>query len=369
MGKRTPLYEAHCQANAKIVDFAGWDMPLHYGSQIHEHHQVRQAVGVFDVSHMGIVDVYGKQAVTFLRFMFANNVDRLAIYKALYTCMLNEQGGIIDDLIVYKLAEDYYRLVINAGRRDQDTTWLKQHITAYDAVLTPRNNLALLAVQGPRAKDIVPTLFSTEEAAKIRALKSFTACPVSQHGLVARTGYTGEDGFEIMLPTTEISHFWEKLLAAGVAPCGLGARDTLRLEAGLNLYGTDMDESVTPLESNLAWTVAWEPADRQFIGRQALEKQRQQGTILCLVGLVLQTPGVLRGHQTVILDSQRAGIITSGGFSPTLNQGIALARIPTTTDTTCWVEIRGKQLPAAVIKPPFVRHGKKAFNLTECEKE
>src|SRR3990167_2025365 len=247
MGKRTPLYDAHCQAQAKIVDFAGWDMPLHYGSQIHEHQKVRQTVGMFDVSHMGIVDIHCKDAAAFLRHLLANNIDRLVVNKALYTCMLNEQGGVIDDLIVYKLTDDYFRIVINAGTRDKDMQWIMQQIANYDATLTPKNDFTMLAVQGPQAKEVVPTLFAAEDTQKIQALKPFTASPVHHNWFIARTGYTGEDGFEIMIPETEVDTFWEQLLAAGVAPCGLGARDTLRLEAGLNLYGSDMGGSVTPL--------------------------------------------------------------------------------------------------------------------------
>lgn len=366
MGNKTSLYDAHVKAGAKIVDFAGWEMPLHYGSQIQEHHKVRQSAGVFDVSHMGVVDVTGHDAAAYLRYLLANNVDRLVPNKALYTCMLNEQGGVIDDLIVYKINDEFFRIVINAGTREKDIKWLIQQAKSFNVDLKERTDFSVLAIQGPEIKTKVAQLFSPTDAETLLTLKPFTTAALENGFFAARTGYTGEDGYEIILPNTEVNTFWDNLLTAGVAPCGLGARDTLRLEAGLNLYGTDMDETVTPLESNLEWTIAWEPTDRQFIGRAALEKQRQQGVKERLVGLVLAGQGVLRGHQKVCFPSGEEGIITSGSFSPTLSQGIALARIPANTATTCLIEIRGKQVPAHIIKPPFVRHGKKMFHLAEC---
>lgn len=358
MGKKTPLYDCHLQANAKIVDFAGWDMPLHYGSQIQEHHQVRQDAGIFDVSHMTVVDLKGQDVKAYLQHLLANNIDRLVHGKALYTCMLNEQGGVIDDLIVYKISDDSYRLVVNSGTRDKDIAWLNKQAKAYKNLqLTERDDLAMVAIQGPNARDKVAKVIASPQLAE---LKPFHAVAVKDY-FIARTGYTGEDGFEIILPSDEAPGFWQKMLDATVKPCGLGARDTLRLEAGLNLYGSDMDESVTPLESNLAWTVAWEPKERQFVGRNALEEQQQSGLKQRLVGLVLEANGVLRNHQKVIVEGVGEGEITSGSFSPTLNKGIALARVPAETGEHCMVEMRGKQVPVQVVKPPFVRQGKKTF--------
>jgi aminomethyltransferase len=368
MGQKTPLYDCHCQAQAKLVDFAGWDMPLHYGSQIQEHHQVRNDAGVFDVSHMTIVDARGAGVADYLRYLLANNIDRLVAGKALYTCMLNEQGGVIDDLIVYKIADDFFRLVVNSGTHDKDMEWLSRIASKYDVKLTERTDFAMLAIQGPTVREKISKLFPTASA-DILALKPFHALAVNDY-YIARTGYTGEDGFEIMLPTTAAPACWQQILAAGIKPCGLGARDTLRLEAGLNLYGADMDETVTPLESNLAWTVAMEPKERDFIGRAALAKILQAGVKQQLVGLVLEGQGVLRNHQKVIVEGLGVGEITSGSFSPTLNKGIALARVPAGTGNQCLVEMRGKNVTAQVIKPPFVRQGKKTFsNMTERENE
>lgn len=363
MGKKTPLYSNHVAANAKMVDFAGWDMPLHYGSQIQEHHTVRQTAGVFDVSHMTIVDCEGPDARAYLRYLLANNVDRLVPGKALYTCMLNDNGGVMDDLIVYQINETLYRLIVNSATHDKDLAWLNQHALQWNVRLTERTDLAMLAIQGPTVHTFLETIFDAKTKQQLQQLKPFHATTVD-HFFIARTGYTGEDGYEIILPAADAPAFWEKIIAVGIKPCGLGARDTLRLEAGLNLYGSDMDEHTTPLEANLAWTVAFEPSDRDFIGRKALEKQRQTGIPFTLVGLILEGPGVLRNHQTVMIDAIGKGEITSGTFSPTLNKGIALARVPYGIGAACMVDMRGKPVPARVVKPPFVRHGKINSELT-----
>lgn len=360
MGKRTPFYDLHIAANAKIVDFAGWDMPLHYGSQIEEHHHVRRATGMFDVSHMGVVDVHGSDVGSYLRKLLANNIDRLVEGKALYTCMLNEQGGVIDDLIVYKVKPEFYRIVINAGTREKDVAWMREQAEGYSVELVERMDLAMLAIQGPQVTTKIQNLFSPADATAILALKPFHFLCLDDW-FIARTGYTGEDGYEFILPITQTAQFWQQCLIAGIAPCGLGARDTLRLEAGLNLYGSDMDEHVTPLESNLGWTVAMEPVERDFIGRQALEKQVRAGLTSKLVGLVLEGPGIIRNHQKILHEANPVGEVTSGGYSPTLEKSIALARVPAEIGEACYVEIRQKQVPAKVIKPPFVRHGKKMF--------
>jgi aminomethyltransferase len=368
MGKKTPLYECHLNANAKIVDFAGWDMPLHYGSQLQEHHHVRHDAGIFDVSHMTIIDGKGHDVAACLRRLVANNIDRLTPNKALYTCMLNEQGGVIDDLIIYKITDDFYRLVVNSATHDKDLAWIKKQSTGYDVTFKEQSDLAMVAIQGPHVRAMLFDLFDVHDAQAIADLKPFYAVN-SPRLFVGRTGYTGEDGFEVILPADDAPSFWQKCLDLKIYPCGLGARDTLRLEAGLNLYGADMNESTTPLESNLAWTIAWQPQERDFIGRQALEKQLQSGVKQQLVGLVLEGQGVLRNHQKVMIEGKGEGEITSGSFSPTLNKGIALARVPANMGAQCTVEVRGKYVPAQVIKPPFVRQGKRAFEFNKMEQE
>lgn len=374
MGNRTPFYDQHIQSGAKIVDFAGWDMPLHYGSQLKEHLAVRQQVGMFDVSHMGVVDCHGPHVAQFLRHLLANNVDKLASGKALYTCMLNDTGGVIDDLIVYKLNDTFYRLVINAGTRTKDIQWMRDQAANFEVEILERDDLAMLAIQGPLSLQKLSAIFPLQDVERIKQLKPFSFHHITQGEykdfFIACTGYTGEDGFEIILPAIAAPALWEKLLALQVAPSGLGARDTLRLEAGLNLYGNDMDESVTPLESNLNWTVAFEPKERAFVGRVALESQIADGVKQRLVGLILDGPGIMRHHQLVILNNGDEGEITSGGYSPTLEKSIALARIPVsttnnTTNTTandqeaCWVEIRDRKVKALIVKPPFVPRGKR----------
>jgi aminomethyltransferase len=356
--KRTALYQQHLDAGAKMVDFAGWEMPIHYGSQLEEHHLVRREAGMFDVSHMTVVDLRGAGAGDFLRYLLANDVGRLRESgKALYSCMLNEQGGVIDDLIVYFISEGSYRVVVNAATRDKDLAWMNRQIAAFDAELTERDDLAMLAVQGPLARDKVLGLLDTDVRAAAEALAPFYAVPGDEM-FIARTGYTGEDGFEIILPNAQAPVLWQRLLEAGVHPAGLGARDTLRLEAGMNLYGQDMDETVTPLESGLGWTVAWEPAERGFIGREVLERQRAEGPTRKLVGLVLEGRGVLRAHQKVVVEGVGEGETTSGSFSPTLGVAIAFARVPSATGEACQVDIRGRLHSARVVRPPFVRHGK-----------
>lgn len=357
MGQRTPLYDLHVALGAKIVDFGGWDMPLHYGSQVDEHHQVRRDCGVFDVSHMTVVDVTGSQAKSYLQHLLANDVDRLQLLgKALYSGMLNEQGGVVDDLIVYLTAEGY-RVVVNASTRDKDLAWMQQQSAGFDVALQHQTGLAMLAVQGPQARAKTAELVSAARAALIHELKPFQGLPEGDW-FIARTGYTGEDGLEIMLPAEQAPGFLNELVGAGIVPAGLGARDTLRLEAGMNLYGQDMTEEVSPLAANMGWTIAWEPAERQFVGRAVLEAQRAAGNQPKLVGLVLEERGVLRAHQVVRVEGVGEGEITSGSFSPTLGKSIALARVPAGTGDRAEVEIRGKWFPVRVVQANFVRHGK-----------
>jgi aminomethyltransferase len=355
MSRRTALYDAHVAAGGRMVDFSGWEMPIHYGSQIEEHHHVRGFAGMFDVSHMTVVDIRGSGGRDFLSRLLANDVAKLQTPgKALYSCMLNEQGCVIDDLIAYFFEENWFRLVVNAATRDKGLAWLEKQAFDFAISVTEHHELAMIAVQGPSARDKVLSLLPPEHAHEADLLKPFHSAHYDDVFL-ARTGYTGEDGFEISLPGPAAHKFWDQLLEVGVKPCGLGARDTLRLEAGMNLYGQDMDESVTPLEAALGWTVAMKD-DRQFIGRAALEAQKQAGLQKRLVGLVLQDRGVLRPGQTVRTPDGE-GITTSGGFAPTLQCSIAFARIPVGEATSCQVEIRRKQLDAIIVRPPFVRNG------------
>ena len=360
MLKKTVLNAAHREIGARMVDFGGWDMPVNYGSQIEEHNAVRNDCGMFDVSHMCPVDVVGADCRKFLSRLVANDVAKLQVSgKALYAAMLNDAGGVIDDLIIYFLTETRFRIVVNAGTAEKDLAWMQAKVAEWklDVTITQRrdgdNALGIIAVQGPNARAKVWEVLPQAKAAT-EGLKAFFAAEVDQY-FIASTGYTGEDGYEIMLPADEAHTVWNKLKAAGVAPAGLGARDTLRLEAGMNLYGQDMDESVSPLDAGLAWTVAIKD-EREFVGKAALLANGQQKQFL---GLILLDKGVLRGHQQVIT-KQGNGEITSGSFSPTLQQSIALARLPLGVQIGDEVEvdIRGKQLKAKVVKPVFARNGK-----------
>ena len=356
LGRRTPLYDLHVSLGARMVDFGGWDMPVNYGSQIEEHHAVRRDAGVFDVSHMCVIDARGARVREFLSKLVANDVAKLkSSGKALYSCMLNEQGGVIDDLIIYFIDESFFRIVVNAGTRDKDLAWMRKVAAPFGVELTERTDLAMLAVQGPNARDRVAELLPGEHRAAALALEVFAGGQLG-HWFVARTGYTGEDGFEIMLPADEAAGVWRALNARGVKSAGLGARDTLRLEAAMNLYGNDMDENQNPLESGLAWTVSFEDPGRDFIGRKALESLKSSGLGKKLVALVLDDRGVLRGHQKVVAAAGE-GEITSGTFSPTMEKSIALARVPRDTGATVQVDVRGKLLNARVVKAPFVRKG------------
>lgn len=361
MVKQTTLYDEHIACGAKMVDFHGWMMPLHYGSQINEHNFVRTEAGMFDVSHMTIVDLHGEGCRDFLRYLLANDINKLTEQgKALYTGMLNASGGVIDDLIVYYFTDDFYRLVVNSATRDKDLDWIEQHAKGYAVEMRVRDDLALLAVQGPQAPEKVHSLLSAEQKSAIEGMKPFYGVQAGDL-FIATTGYTGEKGYEIALPKEQVVEFWHKLLNSGVHPAGLGARDTLRLEAGMNLYGQDMDESISPLAANMGWTIAWKPEDRQFIGREALEKLREQGTEK-LVGIVMREKGILRAGQVVRFTDElgklQEGVITSGSFSPTLGFSIALARVPNGIQDKAIVEIRQREMPVEVVKPGFVREGK-----------
>lgn len=365
MLKRTPLYHIHKATGAKLVPFAGWEMPLQYTSIIEEHTYVRQDAGVFDVSHMRAIDLHGKDVIAFLRYLLANDIQKLTTDgQALYGCMLNESAGILDDLITYRINARFYRLVVNAGTTDKDLDWIKTHALGYDVTVTPRDDLAMLAVQGPHAVEKLAPIFPADVFATLQQLSAFHAIE-HQDYFIAKTGYTGESGVEILLPNQAAETFWQQLCAQNIHPAGLGARDTLRLEAGLNLYGQDMDESVTPLMSNLAWTVDLKDPTREFVGKAAYVAQKQQGGYRKLVGVVLQEKGVLRNHLKLYRaqdDVDTLGEITSGTFSPSLQQGIGFARIEPLEASTCWVEIRGKRVPLQIIKPPFIKAGRANFD-------
>ena len=365
--KATPLNSAHRAANAKMVDFGGWDMPVNYGSQIEEHNAVRSDAGMFDVSHMCVVDVKGANVRTFLRGLLANNVDKLQVPgKALYSCMLNPEGGVIDDLIVYFLSEEWFRIVVNAGTAEKDVAWMNQQNTATNSgvTITARRDgndpIALIAVQGPNARAKVWQVLPSTQAPS-ENLKPFNAVIVPDtafgEAMIARTGYTGEDGFEIGVPASQAEALWNAFVAVGIKPAGLGARDTLRLEAGMNLYGQDMDDAVNPLDAGLAWTIDL-VSERDFIGKAALQAKGQGAQF---VGLILREKGgILRAHQKVVAASGLEGEITSGTFSPSMQQAIALARVPmdVAIGDTVHVIIRDKRLAASVVKLPFVRNGK-----------
>jgi aminomethyltransferase len=361
MTDKTVLNATHRELGARMVDFGGWDMPINYGSQIEEHHAVRRDAGMFDVSHMTVVDLHGKRTREFLRHLLANSVDKLKVTgKALYSCMLNERGGVIDDLIVYFFDEAHFRLVVNAATREKDLLWIGQQALAFGVDVKERPDFAMIAVQGPNARERLLGLLHDPDRARIAKLGKFSAAAAQgPHGMplfVARTGYTGEDGFEVIVPNDFAVALWNDLAAAGVAPAGLGARDTLRLEAGMNLYGQDMDETVLPWEASLGWTIALDEG-RDFIGRAALEKQKAEGVPRVMVGIVLDEKGVLR-HGQKVLTANGDGEVLSGSFAPTLNKAVAFARIPAGEPGVVRVDIRGREVPVRVVKYPFVRDGK-----------
>lgn len=352
---KTSLNAEHQILHARLVDFHGWEMPLNYGSQIEEHRAVRESAGLFDVSHMTIVDVIGTGGRLFLRQLLTNDIDQLPhMGRALYSCMCNEHGGILDDLIVYQRSPDSYRLVLNSATRMPDLVWLRQQAHNFSVGLQERQDLSMMAVQGPQAIQKTLSVLNPAEADAVSTLASFE-CIEIEHKFIARTGYTGEDGLEIMAPPHIILDLWRALIAQGVKPCGLAARDTLRIEAGMLLYGQDMDVTTTPLESSLGWTVKWQPEDRNFIGMGALLSQKQHGITRKLVGLTLQDKGIMRTGQRVVVEGYPDGIITSGTYSPMLNQSIAFARVPIETGEHVLVDIRGKLLPAQVGKLRFLK--------------
>lgn len=355
MAIRTPLYDSHVAAGGKIVDFAGYSLPIHYGSLVDEHHAVRQSAGIFDVSHMCIVDITGDNVKSWLRTLLTNDVAKLDNGSALYSCLCREDGGVIDDLIAYKMNESHFRLIVNAATQEKDLAWFQSNIVE-GVSLNVRTDMALLAVQGPKAIELAANGLAHYgfDAVQLHSLKRFSAVEENDW-FVARTGYTGEDGFEIAMPNDKAAAFWEQLVALGVKPAGLGARDTLRLEAGMSLYGNDLDEEHSPVESGIAWTVDLKDAERDFIGRDVLEPQKRDGGRFQQIGLTLIDRGVLRQGQRVEIDGVDIGEITSGTFSPTLEKTIALARVSESVSEHCDVRIRDKACAAKIISVPFLK--------------
>lgn len=362
MERKTILNQTHRDMGARMAPFGGWDMPVHYGSQIEEHHAVRRDAGMFDVCHMTGVDIRGSQAKAFLQHLLANDVDKLKTPgKALYSCMLRKDGGIIDDLIVYFVDEGGYRMVVNAATTDKDVAWMEEQAQDQDVDIRSRRDLGMIAVQGPNAREKALPLLPDDLREAAAELTPFSAASNGEW-FVGRTGYTGEDGFEILLPEDQVVDLWKALAETGVRPCGLGARDTLRLEAGMNLYGVDMDEDTSPLESGLAWTAPLGNLERDFIGRSALVVQKVTGNLPKFTGIILEGKGVLRNHQKLYDGEREVGEITSGGFSPTLERAIGLARIDADAGEKISVGIRSKKLPVKLVKPPFVRNGKSCIS-------
>lgn len=349
--KKTSLFQSHQDAGAKMVDFGGWQMPINYGSQIEEHHAVRRQCGMFDVSHMTVIDIHGQAATDFLYKLLAGDIKKTAANQAMYSTMLNENGGVIDDLIVYKQSDHDYRIISNAATRDKDLNWINTHAGEFDVTVREQPDLGIIAVQGPNSESLLNGLVNTN----LSELKKFRAVQSGDY-FIGRTGYTGEDGFEIVLPAAQAPDLWNELLDLDITPCGLGARDTLRLEAGMHLYGQDMDENITPINCGLGWSVRQQ--DYDFIGGTVISKQRAQGAAQKMVGLVLEGRGILRHGQIISDEHGDIGVITSGGYSPTTEHAIAFARIPKQNqDKKLNVSIRNKTLSCRVVKLPFVRNG------------
>ncbi len=356
MSKQTALFDAHKEHSGKMVSFAGYELPLHYGSQISEHHTVRQSAGMFDVSHMTIIDIEGESTINWLRHLLTNDVAKLTDGRALYTCMCREDGGVLDDLIVYRLAADRFRLVVNAATREKDLAWMQGHKPP-GVEMNELVEASLIAVQGPDAvKLAAQALREVGQPMDIESLSRFSAVEAGDW-FAGRTGYTGEDGVEIALPNAQAVALWQALIAQEVGPVGLGARDTLRLEAGLCLYGQDLDEDHSPAESGIASTIDILDPDRDFIGRETLEDHKMFGGRYSQIGIVLDGRGVLRHGQNVERVGRKIGTVTSGSFSPTREVSIALARVDKTFQGGCDVNIRDRLVGAHIASVPFVPHG------------
>lgn len=355
----SPLDAVHREAGARMIDFAGWMMPIQYQGIREEHRAVRESAGIFDVSHMGEIFVSGPGAAAWLETIFCNRLGKLVVGRGQYTLMLNEEGGVIDDLIIYRTGEEEFFFVINASRRDEDVAWLRKHLPENkDIIFQDRSNdLAAVALQGPKAEEMLMNVLPDLVVPKRNGIVSLSTIA---GGLVARTGYTGEDGFEIFMPKKNITSYWEKLVAAGAKPCGLGARDTLRLEMGYPLNGSDLLMTRTPLEAGLEKFVAIDDSLKSdFIGRSALIQQHVAGVKERLTPMTLiETGPPLRSHYLIYDGDQLIGETTSGALSPSLGCGIALAYLPiafTTPETLLHIEIRGRRFKAKVTSLPFYR--------------
>ncbi|GAC1398346.1 MAG: glycine cleavage system aminomethyltransferase GcvT [Ktedonobacteraceae bacterium] len=363
--KRTPLYEQHLELGARIVDFSGWEMPVQYTSILEEHEAVRTHAGLFDVSHMGEFKVEGAGALAFLQSLVPNDVTRLALHQALYTQLCRTDGNVIDDLLIYRLAEEQYMLVVNAGNIAKDLAWVKEHGKHLsDVTITDQSDYtALLALQGPEAQAILQSLTEVD-LTSIRYYYCEAGLVDGINCLISRTGYTGEDGFELYCAPVDVVELWQKLLATGKAhgllPAGLGARDTLRLEAALCLYGHELDEQTNPLEAGLGWTVKLKKAE-QFLGREALQQVKGSGPQKQLVGIEMVERGVARGGYALYDNEQHVGIVTSGAPGPTVHKNIALGYVDpahAVVGSTIQVDIRGKRLAARIVPLPFYKRQK-----------
>ena len=345
-----------------MIDFHGWDMPINYGSQLSEHEQVRNSCGIFDVSHMTILDFEGKDVKEFLRKLLANDINALnEDFDGLYSALLNESGGILDDLIAYKL-ESGYRLVFNCATRESDISWIVSQVGDMNVSFSERLDLSMIAMQGPDVFEVLSRCFSAETSNELKKKRPFQG--LMENGtLVTTTGYTGEKGVEIMIDNEKANSLWQKAIQSGARPVGLAARDTLRLEAGMNLYGFEMDKMISPLECNMAWTVSLKDKERSFIGKEAFELKKKNGDHDLLKGLLFEDRCIVRSNQEIFFDEKKTkeGIVTSGTYSPTLKKSIALARIVHSDKETCLAEVRGKIFTAAIGQPRFIKEGKVVF--------
>ncbi len=352
--KRTPLYEAHKRLGAKLVEFGGWEMPIQYSSIIEEHHTVRSAVGIFDVSHMGEIEIVGRDALSLVQKLITNDASTLKDYQVLYSPMCYESGGTVDDLLVYKLP-DRFLLVVNAANTDKDFAWVQQNAKEFS--VTVKNvsaDYGEIAIQGPKAQELLQAF----TACALGDLRYYWATRTRVLGfevLLSRTGYTGEDGFEIYAEPNVIVRLWDGLIAVGAKPIGLGARDTLRFEAGMPLYGHELDEQTTPVEAGLGWTV--KEKDSDYNGKTILLAQKRQGTKKKLIGLKMLEPGVPRQGYKIFADGREVGVVTSGMFAPTANAFLAMGFVASDTPPTATleIEIRGQRKRAQFAKLPFYR--------------
>lgn len=352
--KRTPLYETHVKLGAKIVPFAGWEMPVYYSSIMSEHKAVREAVGLFDIGHMGAVSVSGVNALQYLQKLLSNDVSGLDAGSSQYSIILNRSGGVIDDIFVYRLP-DHYMLILNASNTDKDIAWLKKNNSEGVEIKDLKDKMTLLALQGPKAAGILQKICDVDLKA-IGHHKITNARVFNFPSLISRTGYTGEDGFELFFDGSNAEAIWNKLIELGAAPCGLAARDSLRLEAGMPLYGHEYNEGITPLETPFTFAVKMDKGD--FIGREALIRHKEEGISKKLVGIRLKETGIPRQGFKIFKDNKVIGYLTSGTMSPTLKVplGMGYVRIENSENSsTLDVEIRGKLVKAEVVKLPFYK--------------